>query len=418
MADGSADNPPTRGIRTICVPVVEENYIQIVQDAAQFRVWLQETHSRHPELFPAGFELGFEMKDLRKSKKLSFSVRRIRLRNGECYSIRPSFIMPYFTAVAGDVEKGLFLRKFGVPFWALVQVFGRDPMFWFRQECALGRNSIVGTTVRQADIPLHLAADEHHQTQNGRKVFLATTVGAGCYLGVAVANTGSIEDLSAAYGVFREEARNVEPEYQPQTVNTDGWKGTRGAWQALFPAIVLLRCFLHAWLKIRDRGKNLKQTFFDLGDRVWDAYRAATKSSFSQRIRHLKTWAEKNLTGAVQIEVLDLCRKKKFWLEAYDHPEGHRTSNMLDRVMRPMNRYFFNCQHLHGTGTSITRTRHVRGWALLWNFAPWNPAITKANAGWQSPAERLNQHRYHDNWLQHLMVSTSLGGYRSPPQKA
>jgi hypothetical protein len=235
-------------------------------------------------------------------------------------------------------------------------------------------------------------------------------------LGVGVAKTASIEDLSEAYGAFREEALDVDSEYQPQTVNTDGWMGTRGAWKALFPTIALVRCFLHAWLKIRDRGKNLKETFFKLGELVWDVYRATNKRSCAQRIRHLKTWAEKNLTGAVQTETLDLCRKKKYWLEAYDHPNAHRTSNMLDRTMRPMNRYFSNGQHLHGKGLTITN--HVRGWALIWNFAPWNPAVTKANAGWQSPAERLNQHRYHDNWLQNTMASASLGGYRNAPQKA
>jgi hypothetical protein len=416
MADGSADALPTRGIRTICVPAEEEVYAKVVQDAAQFRVWLQEIYGRCPELFPSGFELGFELKDIRHSKKSAIWLRRIRLRTGKSYSVRPSFVMPYMTAMAADVENGLFLRKFGVPFWAVAHVMGRDAMFWFRQECALGRNSIVGATVRQVEIPEHLAADEHHQTLNGNKVFVATTVAEGCILGAAVAQTASIEDLSKGYGVFRGEARDVDPEYEPQTVNTDGWKGTRGALKALFPTIVLLRCFLHAWIKIRDRGKNLKETFFELGERVWDVYRAPSKRSCSQRIRRLQDWAQKTLTGVILTETLDLCRKKQFWLEAYDHPEGHRTSNMLDRSMRPMNRYFFNCQHLHGKGKSTTR--HIRGWVLISNFAPWNPAVIKTNAGWQSPAERLNKHRYHSNWLQNLMISASMAGYRNSPQKA
>ena len=416
MADGSADDLPTRGSRTICVPAAEDVYGDAMQDAAKFRVWLQACFERYPELFPKEFKLGFELKDDRISKKLSIPTRRIKLRNGECYSIRPSFVMPYMTALASDVEKGLFLRRFGVPFWGVVRVLGRNPMFWFRQECALGRNSIVGTTVRRAVIPENLVADEHHQTMNGKKVFLATTVGEGCILGVAVAKTASTEDLSEAYGVFRKEGLDVDPEYVPKTVNTDGWKGTRAAWKALFPMIVLVRCFLHAWLKIRDRGKNLKQTFFELGDRVWGVYRAVNKRSCSQRIRRLKTWAEKTLTGAVQTETLDLCRKKNYWLDAYHHPTGHRTSNMLDRAMRPMNRYFFNGQHLHGKGK--TTESHVRGWTLIWNFAPWNPSATRANNGWQSPAERLNQYRYHADWLQNLNISASRGGFRNTPQKA
>jgi hypothetical protein len=56
---------------------------------------------------------------------------------------------------------------------------------------------------------------------------------------------------------------------------------------------------------------------------------------------------------------------------------------------------------------------------LLINFAPWSPQAVRANGGkGRSPAERLNQHRYHDNWLHNLLVSASLAGYRhvnAPP---
>lgn len=417
MADGSAKRSPTRDIRTICLPCAEEDYGAIVKDATQFRSWLQQSFERQPELFPEGFAKGFQMVDCRTSKKMQLSLRRIQLRDGTRFTVRPSFVMPHMTARVGTVENPLFLRKFGVPFWALAHVFGRNPMFWFRQECRLGNFSIVGTTVRQAAVPKHLVADEHHQTCDGEKVYIATTVGGGCCLGVAMAAKADTEDLTAAYQVFRDEAKNVEPGYTPKTVNTDGWKGTQAAWLALFPMIAVLRCFLHAWLKIRDRAKNLKQTFYDLSEQVWNAYHADNKRSFAQRLRHLLTWASTNVSGVVLDTVRDLCAKKKLWLRHYDHPQGHRTSNMLDRVMRPMHRYFFDGQHLHGSEAS--NERHVRGWALLWNFAPWNPATTKANDGWRSAAERLNKHRYHDSWLQNLLIAASLGGYRyRTPQKA
>ena len=89
---------------------------------------------------------------------------------------------------------------------------------------------------------------------------------------------------------------------------------------------------------------------------------------------------------------------------------------MLDRVMRGMNGYLVACQHLHGSAYA-TRL-HARAWALLHNFTPWGPEAQRANR-WHSPAERLNQHRYHDNWLHNLLVSASLTGYRHrnrPPQ--
>lgn len=416
MADGSANHSPARVIRTICLPSTEEEYRSCVKDPQRFRAWLETAFALHPELFPEGFAHGFQMVDCRTSKKLQLPLRRIQLRDGTRFTVRPSWVMPYMTARTSDVEKPLFLRKFGVPFWALAEVFGRDPMFWFRQECQLGRFSIVGTTVRTTAVPQQLVADEHHQTCDGAKVFLATTVGGGCCLGVAVAPSAGADDLTAAYRVFRDEAVNVKPHYAPQTVNTDGWKSTQAAWLTLFPSIVVLRCFLHGWLKIRDRAKGLREMFYELSRRVWNTYHAPTKRSFAQRLRYLRQWAEKNVAGVVWEAVQDLCDKKTLWLTAYDHPQGHRTSNMLDRIMRSMHRYFFDGQHLHGS--RMTNERHVRGWALLWNFAPWNAATARANEGWRSPAERLNKHRYHDNWLQNLLISASLGGYRiRTPQK-
>ena len=110
--------------------------------------------------------------------------------------------------------------------------------------------------------------------------------------------------------------------------------------------------------------------------------------------------------------VLDLCRKRAKFSVAYHHPGGHRTSNMLDRRMRGMNRYFDRGQHLHGSREACRL--HCRAWALLWNFTPWHPATARENQGWRCPAERLNRHRHHDSWLQNLLISASLGGYRCP----
>src|SRR5262249_27491336 len=185
------------------------------------------------------------LKDHRLSTKRGLRLRRIRCTaTGEVSSVRPAFVLPYMTAWADDAEGPLFLRAFGVPFWALARVFGRDPMFWYRLEVGLGRHSLVGTTARRAPVPEHLLADEHHQPRDGTKNYLATTVAAGCCLGAELAQSAGADDLQAAYGVFKAEAQNVQAEYRPQTVNTDGWAATQQAWRALFPLVVILRCFL------------------------------------------------------------------------------------------------------------------------------------------------------------------------------
>lgn len=409
---------PPRGSRTIYLPIAESEYSSTVEDPDAFRAWLDEQYLTSPELFPPGFEQGYVLKDARTSSKLLLRLRRIQLRDKTCYSVRPSFVMPYLCARTQEVEAGLLLRKFGVPFWVLARLYGRNPMFWYRLECGLGRASVVGTTVRRGSVPEHLLADEHHQKRDGLKTYLATTVAQGCLLGVEPSDSADGPGLEAAYGVFKKEAQDVKPDYSPKTVNTDGWKGTQTAWKALFPKAVRLLCFLHAWLSIRERAKHMGATFEDLSRRIWEAYRASTRRSFAQRLRHVRAFAHKHLSGIVLDKTLALCNKRDRFAEAYQHPGSHRTSNMLDRLMRAMNRYFFDGQHLHG---SLQANRlHGRAWALLWNFAPWSPATTRANGGWRCPAERFNQHRYHEQWLQNLLISASLGGYRGhrlQPQK-
>ena len=155
-------------------------------------------------------------------------------------------------------------------------------MYWHRLERSLGRFRLVGTTVKDPERwPRHWVADEKHTTSAGTKVALAATAGGGCCLGLALAEKADQDDLTSASGVFREEARDLDPEYRPQTINTDGWAATQAAWPTLFQGVTLILCFLQAFLKIRERAKHLKEAFDALRDRVWGAYHAPDARTFS-----------------------------------------------------------------------------------------------------------------------------------------
>jgi hypothetical protein len=294
-------------------------------------------------------------------------------------------------------------------------------MYWYRLERALGRFSLVGTTIQVAQrLPCHLVADEKHTTLvdgQSRKVYLATTAGDGCCLGMALAETADADELTRAYGVFRDEARGLDPEYRPETVNTDGWPATQVAWRTLFQGVTLILCFLHAFLKIRDRAVHLKETFADLSRRVWEAYHAPEARSFSQRLRRLREWATDHVdTEVVREKVLALCAKRPAFVRAYAHPGCYRTSNLVDRLLRRLDYHLYCTQHLHGTPEAAEQG--LRGWALIHNFAPSCPETVRQSPGLRSPAERLNGMRYHAEWLQNLLISASLGGYRKLPRKA
>jgi hypothetical protein len=300
----------------------------------------------------------------------------------------------------------------------LTVVFGRNPTYWHRLECSLGRSSLVGTTVQAAErLPRHLVADEKHTTLAGRKVYLAATAGSGCCLGMALAESAGNDDLEAAYGVFRDEARRLDPEYRPETVNTDGWPATQAAWRALFKGVTIILCFLHAFLKIRGRAKHLGEMFDALREQVWGAYHAVDARSFSQRLRRLREWTMAHVDKEIVREkVLALCGKRAAFLVAYAHPGCRRTSNAVDRLLHRLDHHLYCGQHLHGsTGAAELG---LRGWALIHNFAPSCPWTVRTTPELRSPAEHLNGRRYHSEWLQNLLVSASLGGYRRAPQRA
>jgi hypothetical protein len=278
----------------------------------------------------------------------------------------------------------------------------------FGLENHFGRYNLVQTTVKDPEkLPKHLLADEKVTWLNGEEVVIATTVGADCVLGASVALGMDTPNLTEAYQHFKDEALQLDPEYQPETVNTDGWEATQKAWRSLFPLIILLECFLHAFIKIRERGKHLKETFHQLSQKVWEVYHAVDANTFRAQAAELLTWAESHTTGYVLEAVRKLCSKVDRFALAYDHPCAHRTSNMLDRHMNSMHRWLFSSRFFHGHWTSAERS--IRAWALLHNFGPYCPR-TQTQQAYSSPAHKLNGFTYHDNWLHNLMISTSMSG--------
>jgi hypothetical protein len=272
---------------------------------------------------------------------------------------------------------------------------------------------VVGTTVKAAErLAQELVADEKQSRLQGDKISIATTAADGCILGASVVDSASEAGLHRAYGVFAEEARDVDPGYAPETVNTDGWAATQGAWKRLFPNIAVILCFLHAFLKIRDRATNaLGEDFKEVSRRVWEAYRAEGKASFAQRLRRLREWAERTLADSpMKSYTLDLCEKRKRFSRSDEHPRAHRTSNLVDRLMRFLDRAYFNAHYFHGTLPSAEL--RVRALALLWNFCPSSPMTVRKHHGQACPAERLNGKRYADNWLENLLASGSVNGLR------
>jgi len=405
------------GSKRICLPIDRAEYARIVMAPSAFRQWLDPLIAQYPELFPAAITQGYRLHDiLTASKKLpDVRLRRITVADprqpaGNAFTIAPAFVLPYMTGYTDAVAHALFLRgKFGVPYWALTRVFGHNDLYWERLELSLGHNNLVGTTVKHAaHLPQDLLADEKHTWLNGTPVYVATTVAADCILGASVAMHADEADLTAAYQQFKTEAQTLNADYQPTTVNTDGWSATQLAWRKLFAQVTLIVCFLHAFLKIRDRCKHMHAHFSEICRQVWHCYRATTAPKFLECCAALQIWATTTLpAGAGLAAVLKLCARAPQFVLAYDHPTAHRTSNMLDRRMDHMDRRFYTAHYFHGH--LMTAEYAVRAQALLVNFLPYCPRAAVAKQ-YHSPAHKLNGFVYHDDWLHNLLISASLGG--------
>ena len=306
--------------KRVILPIGLEEYQELSRDSVRFRAWLDNRIETYPELFPVEIAEGYELHDiLPESRKLpEVRFRRIKLKarnhegKQEVLTIASSGVMPSMTGLTDEVQKALFLRQFTVPFWALTYVFGRDDSYWYRMTAAFGRREIVSTTVKDVTkLPEHLLADEKHVHFNGEKGYIATTVGDDCVLGASLALNADEAALTQAYSGFRAEARHLRPEYAPKTVNTDGWQATQNAWRTLFATIVVIECFLHAFIKIRDRcKKRLKTLFPTIQQSVWDIYHAKTPSDFRQQVADFLTWFRQSVSGTTLEAIEKPCAKQ------------------------------------------------------------------------------------------------------------
>ena len=415
MCKNNKENRIVPCTRTIILDISEKEYAIFMENNEYAKelidMWIvrDSVHKLFPE---AIFEEGYILKGTeRQSKKTGFKKRRIQV-GGVIYRIHPAFLASYMRGKTADMKWGLFLMRFGVPFWAIAMIFGKYAMFWYRWWVDFGRNSVIGTTLHSAqDLPENILCDEEHTYVRGKKAYIATTVSQGCLLGAEVVSKADEEQLKGAYEVAAQEMWNVNPKHEVKTSNTDGWAATQAALRAIYNCVIV-QCFLHAFIKVRRRQtkKNLHD-FIPAADRIWNAYRTETLRAFAQQIRRLKEWAIEEMSESpMKNKVLELCKKAKLWKTFYTYQRAYRTSNMLDRIMKLMKKSIKNAQYFHANNHKATL--YMRAFALIYNFSPSSPLTIKRHNGKICPAQRISNLKYSDDWCINLMVSTSLRGYR------
>ncbi|NER32371.1 MAG: hypothetical protein F6J89_33450 [Symploca sp. SIO1C4] len=60
--------------------------------------------------------------------------------------------MPYMSETAELAGKALYLRQHGLSYDGIAYILGRSEMHWYRVCQSIGRASIVGSTVKVAEV--------------------------------------------------------------------------------------------------------------------------------------------------------------------------------------------------------------------------------------------------------------------------
>lgn len=319
-----------KGTRIIRLPIAELLYPETVQSPYLFGRWMDGLDEKYKLLFDCDLSQGYQLHDIRCSRKMSLNYRRISI-GEEIYTIHPSFIMPYWSGKVVDCREGILLYLRGTSLDSIVTCFGENQQKWLDRVNHLGRFSIVGTTVKNPDLLAEsLTADEKITSLNGKEIYACVTVGENCILGADLSLTEDEHGLKESYDVFKQESLNIAPNYQPKSVNTDGWAATRKAWKGLFNEIMLILCFLHSYIKIRNISKKepLKNELFN---QVWEAYDADNKTEFISKITQIDDWAKKNINSlTVLAQVEKMKNNAELFATSFDC-KGKRTSNMTVR---------------------------------------------------------------------------------------
>jgi hypothetical protein len=138
-------------------------------------MYLDQLIEQHPERFPAEMKQGYRGYGRFPRSKTMPELRRRRIcltasQASGVFTIAPSFVLRYGMGPVEDVEKALFLRRCGVPYWGVTYVFGHNDMYWQRLVSDWGRYDLVGTTLKTPEgWPEQLLADEKQVKLNGEK---------------------------------------------------------------------------------------------------------------------------------------------------------------------------------------------------------------------------------------------------------
>ena len=296
------------------------------------------------------------------------------------------------------------------PPWLLTVGFGRSEMYWYRVVERLGRNSLVGTTVRD---PARVARSIWRRTSItplGRpRAYIPTTVGGGCILGVVLTAAADDVHLRRPTACSPPRRGTSTPGTPPRRSTLDGWGRRRGT------RVQLAVPYRSRWCSVFCTGSSRSATAAarpanctaGCGDVVPCRHRGGvpTPDGRVSAVVRTQTW-----TASVR-EMLRSCGTKDGILRGGLFPSGmpshEQRGGPSDEPAVPAD----VCRPGPARPSRLVRVT-AAGLGVAVELPP--HALGATTPTHDSPAHRLNGKRYHEHWLHNLMASTSLMGFRNP----
>ena len=126
-----------------------------------------------------------------------------------------------------------------------------------------------------------------------------------------------------------------------------------------------------------------------LKTKLWKAYQATNATEFLKGVRLALIWSKKHIRRKRTLhKIRKLCRRAALFKVAYQFPQAHRTSNMIDLLMNHQDRLLYTMQYFHGDKESARL--YLRSMALIWNFHPYGTRTRSQCSTRISPFSDLN----------------------------
>ena len=351
-----------------------------------------------------------------------------RVRCCECravFTVLPSFIMRYRRQDTDCLEKLLRLslamhlsqRHAALVYswggeerawsptwmWNLVQWLGNlMPVAWFLMR--------LGLTP-----PKHVLSDEKFAVLDGERIYLFL-VSQGELIWHAewlenldeTAFEPAIERFLTQIEQAAQQQHLLTPEqsYQPESVNTDGWKAAQNAWKQKAPQGSLLECLLHGRKRVdvtldayAQAHPELNETErHHLKERFDHVLAAPSLAAYSQRLRRLR---EAIGDEPILAQRLDILQDKRLLFTNYlKFPEASAFSSPIDRSMRFLDEKLQTFGQFR-VSKSINTT--LNAWAIVNNLRPFLPDAKKAG---QSLATAFGAKLRGIPWMEALNLCT------------